>query len=326
MRFQLLFLVLFAGSPLLAADWEKVTDNLAKKENAGYGGLCGLLVDRSNGHLFLNISDRGFYRSADLGATFTPFSPSFKGRTEWPGCMMFDPTGKTRRLVAALVYGSPILVGEGTGGKWNTLEKKSAHVDWCAFNWKDPEGKLILAFKHESGGMLLRSADAGQSFDEIGRGYASAWVFDDKIAVATQAKTRDQPNPKLLRTVDAGNTWTPISNHISTAMPKWRDGKLYWVVEGALITTTDKGATWTTNSEIKDGMVGPVFGKVADQLFILTKAGIIESVDGGKTWGKLIPLPADLKGWSPLTWMDYDPVNGALYVMKMGSELFRMRR
>lgn len=29
-------------------------------------------------------------------------------------------------------------------------------------------------------------------------------------------------------------------------------------------------------------MVGPIFGKVADQLFILTKAGIIESVDGEK--------------------------------------------
>jgi len=326
MRFLPVFVLALLSSPLLAADWEKVTDGLAKKENAGYGGICGVLIEPSTGDILLNISDRGFYRSTDQGNTFTAFAAPFKGRTEWPGCITFDPTGKSKRLVAALVYGSPILIGDRDGGAWNVLEKKSGHVDWCALDWTNPDPKLIITFKHESGGMLIRSTDGGKSFTDIGKGYASAWVFDDKIAVATQAKTKDQPEPKLVRTTDAGTTWTTVADHTTTALPKWRDGKLYWVVEKGLITTTNKGETWTLVSDIKDAKLGPIFGKEPGQLFVLTKNGIIESLDDGKTWGKPIPLPQELKGWSPLTWLDYDPKNDALYVMKMTSELYRLKR
>lgn len=37
--------------------------------------------------------------------------------------MMLDPTGKTKKLVTALVYGSPILLGDNEGKKWNVLDK-----------------------------------------------------------------------------------------------------------------------------------------------------------------------------------------------------------
>ena len=37
-------------------------------------------------------------------------------------------------------------------------------------------------------------------------------------------------------------------------------------------------------------------------------------------------LPKDLKGVSALTWLEYDPVHDTLYVMKMGSELFKLER
>jgi hypothetical protein len=69
-----------------------------------------------------------------------------------------------------------------------------------------------------------------------------------------------------------------------------------------------------------------MFGKSSSHLLVLGKTGILESIDEGKTWNKAIPLPVDLKGWSSLTWFDYDAINDALYVMKMGSELYRMKR
>ena len=327
MRFILGSVFIVLCSPLFAADWEKVTDNLAKKEKAGYGGLCGISIDHSNGHIYLNVSDKGIYRSTDQGSSFSLFSNEVKGRTEWPGCMMFDPTGKTKKLATALVYGSPILLGDNEGKKWNVLDKKSSHVDWCAINWADLDSKFILAFKHESGGMLLLSNDAGQSFSEIGKGFSSAWVFDNKTAVAMQAKTKEQPEPKVMRTTDAGKSWTPIANFTTPALPQWKEGKLYWIVDGGtIITTTNKGETWDKLSETKEGKFGPMFGKSSTHLLVLGKTGILESIDEGKTWNKAIPLPADLKGWSSLTWFDYDPINDALYVMKMGSELYRMKR
>ena len=88
MRFILGSVFIVLCSPLFAADWEKVTDNLAKKEKAGYGGLCGITIDHSNGHIYLNVSDKGIYRSTDQGSSFSLFSNEVKGRTEWP-CLLY---------------------------------------------------------------------------------------------------------------------------------------------------------------------------------------------------------------------------------------------
>ena len=93
-----------------------------------------------------------------------------------------------------------------------------------------------------------------------------------------------------------------------------------------MIASADKGETWTRVADVKDGRYGPVFGKDAKHLFVLTGAGVIESTDGGATWSPPIAPPAGLKGVGGLTWLAYDPQGDALYLMKMGSDLFRMTR
>ena len=77
---------------------------------------------------------------------------------------------------------------------------------------------------------------------------------------------------------------------------------------------------------MKDGRYGPVFGKDAKHLFVLTAAGVTESSDGGASWAKPVELPKDLKGVGPLTWLEYDAQHDLLYVMKMGSELFKLEQ
>ena len=37
-------------------------------------------------------------------------------------------------------------------------------------------------------------------------------------------------------------------------------------------------------------------------------------------------VPKEMKGIASLSWMEYDPVHDTLYVMKMGSELYRWKR
>lgn len=323
MRMLTLMLTAVLAGSAPAAEWEAVSAGLAKTEKAGYGGLCGVLVDRSTGHVYLNVSDKGLYRSEDAGKSWKAFAAPFKGRTEWPGCMAFGPGGK---LVVALVYGSPILVGSTKGEPWKVLDAKSGHVDWFAGDWADPDMKFLVALKHEANGLLLATHDGGKTFAEKGKGFAAAWVFDAKTAVAAEAKTKDTPKPGLKRTTDGGETWTPCGDYTTQALPKPHGDKLYWLVDGALLTTTDKGATWEKAGAVKDGKYGPVFGKDAKTMFVLTKDGVIESADGGATWGKPISLPKELKGWSALTWLEYDPVGDYLYVMKMTSELWRMKR
>jgi len=117
-----------------------------------------------------------------------------------------------------------------------------------------------------------------------------------------------------------------VGTNSAHALPKWRDGALYWLVEGGLITTTDKGESWKKIGEIKDAQYGPIFGKDARHLFVLTKAGPIESTDGGMHWSSPLAPPKDMKGIGGLSWFDYDPQHDTLYLMKMGSDLYRLAR
>jgi photosystem II stability/assembly factor-like uncharacterized protein len=285
-----------------------------------------VLVDRKSGALLVNLSDRGVYRSTDAGKTWERLGDAFKGRTETPGCMMIDPTAQSRRLLVPLVYGVPITLGNADKGEWKTMNNQSSHVDWCALDWTDPDHRFVLTLKHESGGKLLASHDGGRSFSEIGAGYGPAWVFDKDTAVVAEAKTKQQPKPGLVRTTDGGKTFQPCGNHSVQVLPHWHGDTLYWLTDSALIASSDKGANWKKISDVKEGRYGPIFGKDASQVFVLTGNGIVESRDGGATWLPAIPLPKALGGVSSLTWLDYDPAGDALYLMKMNSELFRLKR
>ena len=97
-------------------------------------------------------------------------------------------------------------------------------------------------------------------------------------------------------------------------------------MDGALLATGDRGETWKEVAHLQDGRYGPVFGKDAAQMFVLTKDGIAETRDGGTTWSAPVPLPAGVRGGGPLTWIEYDPRHDVLYAMKMGSELFKLDR
>ena len=318
-----------------AADpaWVPVTTELLKTEKTGFGGLCGVIVDHQIGDIWVNLSDRGMFHSGDQGQTWKRASETQpKGRTETPGCFSLDPTGKTNRLVAALVYGDPISVSSDWAATWNTMNGKSGHIDWCAVDWTDPKMRFVLALKHEAGGLLLASGDGGKSFTELGKGYGTGWVFDNQTAVVAQAKTNEQPKPQLMRTTDGGKSFlpcgdfSPVGGNSAQALPKWHDGTLYWLTESGLISTSDKGETWKTIGEVKDAQYGPIFGKTAKHLFVLTKAGPVESTDGGTTWSAPLAPPSDMKGLGGLSWLEYDPTHDTLYLMKMGSELYRLNR
>jgi hypothetical protein len=331
--FASLFLGCMAAMPAAGADWQPVVTDLLRSEKTGFGGLCGVLVDHQTGDLWVNLSDRGMFHSGDQGKTWKRVSDTQpKGRTETPGCWSLDPAGKGARMATALVYGSPIAVSADRAATWKYLDDKSRHIDWCAVDWTDPDLKFVLALKHESGGLLLASADGGKSFAEVGKGYGPGWVFDGQTAVVAAVKSKDRPKPCLLRTTDGGKSfkpcgdYSPVGNNSAQALPKWRGGTLYWLVDGGLIATTDSGATWKKAGEVKDAQYGPVFGKDDRHLFVLAKAGVVESADGGATWSKPLPPPAAMKGVGGLSWLEYDPRGDVLYLMKMGSDLYRLSR
>jgi photosystem II stability/assembly factor-like uncharacterized protein len=309
-----------------AQDWIPVTVELLKSQKTGFGGLCGVVIHPPSGDVIINLSDQGLFRSKDRGRSWHKLGlMPLKGRTETPGCLMIDPVGY-RRLVSALVYGSPIIVSPDCGESWTTLSPKASHVDWCAVDWSEAGMGFILTLKHESGDRLLVSRDGGKNFEEVGDGYGPAWIFDGQTAVVAEAKSKTKPAPGLLRTTDAAKTFQPCGKYYARALPRFRSSTLYWLVEGALIASSDQGKTWKKLSQVQDGRCGPVFGKNAQHLLVLTATHIRESKDGGATWEAQIPLPAAMKNASNLAWVEYDAGNDILYVMKMGSELYQWTR
>jgi photosystem II stability/assembly factor-like uncharacterized protein len=313
-----------SSSVARAAEWKPLAQSLITEQKPGYGGLCGVLVERTSGDVYLNVSDRGLFRSTDQGANWKRVGEEFKGRTETPGCMLFDPTGKSKRMLIALVYGGPIILAPELSSTWSTLDKKVNHVDWAAIDWVDPQPKFVLTLKHESGGDLLASHDGGKSFSEVAKGYGPGWVFDATTAVVAQAKSRDKASGGLVRTTDGGKTFSACGEYSARANPRLYDGTLYWLTENSLIATTDQGQTWKKLSDVKGGLYGPVFGHTAKQMFLVTSAGVVESTDGGATWGTAIALPKEMKGASVMTWLDYDPKHDLLYTVKMSSDLYSL--
>ena len=115
MRPLSLCLMLLATTARGADEWQSVATDLLAKEKTGFGGLSGVTVDRATGTLYVCLSDRGLFRSADQGKTWERHGKdASKGRTETPGCFQFDPTGKTKRFLLATVYGGPVVVGSTT--------------------------------------------------------------------------------------------------------------------------------------------------------------------------------------------------------------------
>ncbi len=341
--------LVLAGAVCTAAiaaepDWRPVATELLKTEKTGFGGLCGVVVDHASGELWVNLSDHGMFLSSDQGRSWQRCGDQQpKGRTETPGCWLLDPTGKTKTMVTALVYGSPIAVSNDRAATWKHLDDKASHVDWCAVDWSSVDGSnteagresvstFVLALKHEAGGLLLKSTDGGKAFTEVGKGFGTGWVFDRQTAVVARVKDNETAKPTLVRTTDGGQTfqpcgdYSPVGNQSAQALPKWHEGTLYWLTDQGLIATTDRAQTWKKIGEIKDAQYGPIFGKDARHLFVLTKAGVVESTDGGASWNPPLPPPKEISGIGGLSWLEYDPTSDAVYLMKMGSDLYRLGR
>src|SRR5262245_23421232 len=60
-------------------------------------------------------------------------------------------------------------------------------------------------------------------------------------------------------------------------------------------------------------------------LFVLAETSLKESRDGGASWLKPIPLPAGFVTTSS-TWVEYDASNDVVYLMKPGSDLYKLAR
>jgi len=178
--------------------WQATLGDLVRAEKAGFGGLCGVAVDPATGTVWINLSDRGFYRSDDQAQTFRRCGGHQpKGRTESP---RLPAAGPDRREPPPADGPGLRRANQRQRGRRRdvaSLDAQSGHTDWCAADWTDPDLKFVLALKHEAGGLLLASRDRRATFSEVGKGYGPGWVFDDTTAVVAGGQVPGPPNPPV---------------------------------------------------------------------------------------------------------------------------------
>jgi hypothetical protein len=315
--------------------WVSISDPLTQKleqdgKKPAWPGLTGgIAVDRVSGEVFLVVCGQGLWKSADHGKTFERADGGkIGGRCETAYSIDCDVAGQ--RMACFMLDGGAALTLDG-GRTWQPLNDGTRGQDVAAVDWSQAAPRGIFAIRHESGGLGIYSSNGGKSWKEVGKGYlAAAGIFDERTLVTSKGSG-------ILRSQDAGATWTPVSDLTPTpsAVRVWK-GIGYWMSKDHVLFSKDKGATWSKlGSPVQAGW-GPYFGKTEKHLVVVGKEGFFESLDGGASWRKAAPLPDGSNGnWPTNEGMDrlgwfmnfgWDPNADIFYASKMGKVAVRFRR
>jgi hypothetical protein len=316
------FFVLVAvnGAHLLAADdkpaWVAISQDVTSGVKPGYPGkTAGVTVDPSNGDLYMVVPDQGLWKSANHGKSFARIDNSaIGGRCETGFALDFDPSGK--RLMCFMIYGGSAFTPD-SGKTW--FASKTSHLDFGAVDWEQG-GKHMLALRHETGGQLCYSADQGQTWSNLEKGFVSLGMFDGKTLIVSKGKG-------LLRSDDSGKNWTPVSEiEPASRVMRVLKGIGYWTTNRGLLISRDLGKTWSLPGAAVDAVFGPYWGKEPEHMVVVGKQGFHETLDGGKTWQLAAPLPPEFNVGMVGPNYAWDPNADIFYASSMGKDTFKFER
>lgn len=316
-----------------AASWVSISDGVVAQlqkdgKKIGYPGLtAGVTVDPAGGDVYLVVCDQGLWKSTDAGKTFARVDRgTVGGRCETGFALNFDPAGK--RLACFMIYGSSAR-SDDAGATWTAW--KTSHVDFGAVDW-EATGKAMLALRHESGGVLCLTTDAGATWKDLGRkgadgkvlredrGFRALGMFDAQTLLASRGDG-------ILRSTDGGDTWTKVDDaKLAAPVMQVRKGVGYWMTDKGVIASKDKGATWELLWPMKGMVFGPWFGKDDKHLVVVGKDGFSESKDGGASWKLAAPLPPGFNVGLVGPNYAWDVARDIFYASSMGKHTYKFER
>ena len=319
-----------AAAPATRPAWVNISDPVvadlvAQGKKLGYPGQsAGVIVDIGNGGaVYLVIAGQGLWRSTDQGATFALAADPkvVGGRCETSYSIDLDASGPGR--FACFMLDGKCASTLDAGKTWRPMADVGRNWDYAAVDWADPDAKTIFALRHEAGGEIYLSRDAGRKWEMIGKDakFAAVGLADAQTLLTTKGDG-------ILRSTDAGKTW----NRVSDLTPVGRvarpyNGALWWLAKEGLIVSRDKGLTWAKVGVPVNASIGPWFASDR-HIVVAGKAGFFETTDAGQTWalvtappvGYTVPMP----GWfANLTW---DPATDVFYASQMGKPAWKYRR
>lgn len=311
--------------------WVNISDSLVMAVTNGGtaipwpGDTSGVAVDCASGTLYLDVCNVGLWQSTDHGNTFHRVADGqISGRSEFGYSLNCDPRG--RRMACFLLDGKCGMTLDG-GQTWQQFAPMGRNWDYGAVDWSDANPRWIFAGRHESGGEMYVSDNAGVSWHFIGKHpeFTSVGIFDGGTMVAGT-------DSGIMRSTDGGETWRKISKfHPVGRVAVYFHGKTWWLTREGLITSRDKGEIWQRvgTSPSPNAGWGPLFGKDARHIIVADFDGILQSNNGGKTWKRIAPMPPFEGGLVPklpgeFLSIAWDPNGDIVYASRMGSAAYRL--
>ena len=273
-----------SSAPPVGAQWETVTGNLA-----GMPSECGT-VGVVSGQPGTDLVVAGAARLGlwALGAGPNDWVQLGGGATvvNRPAWIEWDPTDPARFWEAGTYNGGGVYATTNGGAAFQRLGDLT-HVDAVSVDRSDPARQTLLAGKHEMP-VLSRSTDGGQTWTEVSSGLSdSGQAFAPLVVDRTThlVGTKGSPTSGIFRTTDGGATWTQVHEGEITSQPLvLADGTILWASATGMVSSQDRGATWTTQRTPTAG--SPSIIEVRDGEIAALREGklVMVSPDQGATW------------------------------------------
>lgn len=275
--------------------WVNVTSNLPTVAAMGGktpGDLTFLAPEPGTPRVLAGVAACGLFVTADGGKTWSKLGTG-AGSEEMghgPSSITFDPE-HAGVFWESGTYGNGIFHTTDDGVTFKRLGDIS-HNDYLSVDLSDADRKLLVAGPHEQTQKLWRSTNGGMAWEDIGAKLPGGTSFSTQPFILDTMNwvlgfTPGKGTVGVARTADGGQSWTMVSTDGPFGWPlRAKDGALYWALAGdaGVIVSMDAGKTWTKSA----GPVQPFSAGPIElpdgRIVALGSTHLKASSDHGKTW------------------------------------------
>ncbi|HYQ44922.1 MAG TPA: hypothetical protein VER11_23210 [Polyangiaceae bacterium] len=276
--------------------WSNVTPDFSEIMQT-CGPMTGIWSKPDEDSVIAGVSNHGLWATSDGGAHWKVLGqgagsdPMVHGTT----ALAFDPDVPDRYWVSG-IYGNGLFRTDDNGDTFKHLGD-TYHDDFVSVDFSDKRRRTFLLSGHEMQ-LLRKSTDGGDTWSDLTSTIPSnvkycgyPLIIEPNVYLLGCGGRGGKGTPAILRSEDAGQTWTQIFENGGAAEPLIAsDGAIYWAEEDntGLAVSRDNGESF---SQVVAGTVMSVKPVELPDKRIATLGGdaIIVSSDLGKTWKKATP-------------------------------------